>query len=160
MARPIILIPHLYRLANVIVYRKDYLPPTGPSSRPYSRRRAVAHEHHQHLRRSWVPLGLAGDDLRRPCMCAQPPSVGGRQPTTTRHPNDAGLGKRPGRHCRTMGGAAWSAWALLLPVVARERDREMGRTRRSGEIFFSYKRRARQSEKPRPNGCPCRSIKF
>ena len=31
MARSIVLIPHLFRLANVIKFRKDYSPPSPPS---------------------------------------------------------------------------------------------------------------------------------
>jgi len=66
-------------------------------------------------------------------MCTQPPSVGA---ATARHPADAGLGKRPGRHCRTVGGAAWSAWALLLPVDARERPRDGEGETEWGDFFF------------------------
>ena len=36
MARPIVLIPHLYRLADAINFRKDYSPPSSPPSRPYT----------------------------------------------------------------------------------------------------------------------------
>ena len=35
MARPIVLIPHLFRLADAINFRKDYSPPSSPPSRPY-----------------------------------------------------------------------------------------------------------------------------
>ena len=37
MARPIVLIPHLFRLADAIYFRKDYSPPSSPPSRPYNR---------------------------------------------------------------------------------------------------------------------------
>ena len=37
MARPIILISHLYRLADTISFRKDYSPPSSPPSRPFQR---------------------------------------------------------------------------------------------------------------------------
>ena len=37
MARPIVLIPHLFRLADVINFRKDYSPPSSPPSRPFNR---------------------------------------------------------------------------------------------------------------------------
>ena len=36
MARPIVLIPHLYRLVDAINFRKDYSPPSSSPSRPYS----------------------------------------------------------------------------------------------------------------------------
>ena len=36
MARPIVLIPHLFRLAGVIIFRKDYSPPSSPPSRPFN----------------------------------------------------------------------------------------------------------------------------
>jgi hypothetical protein len=36
LARPIVLIPHLFRLADAINFRKDYSPPSSPPSRPYS----------------------------------------------------------------------------------------------------------------------------
>ena len=35
MARPIVLIPHLLRLADVINFRKDYSSPFIPTSQPY-----------------------------------------------------------------------------------------------------------------------------
>ena len=35
MARPIVLILHLLRLADVINFRKNYSPPSIPTSRPY-----------------------------------------------------------------------------------------------------------------------------
>jgi len=35
LARPIVLIPHLFRLAGAISFRKDYSPPSSPPSRPY-----------------------------------------------------------------------------------------------------------------------------
>jgi hypothetical protein len=35
LARPIVLIPHLFRLAGVINFRKDYSPPSSPPSQPY-----------------------------------------------------------------------------------------------------------------------------
>ena len=60
-----------------------------------------------------------------------------------RHPDDAGLGKRPGRHCRTMGGAAWSAWALLLPVDARERPRDGEGETEWGDVFLKRGGRGR-----------------
>ena len=37
MAKPIVLIPHLYRLADAINFRKDYSPPSSPPSRPFQR---------------------------------------------------------------------------------------------------------------------------
>ena len=37
LARPIVLIPHLFWLADVINFRKDYSPPSSPPSRPYTR---------------------------------------------------------------------------------------------------------------------------
>ena len=36
MARPIVLIPHLFQLAGVINFRKDYSTPSSPPSRPYN----------------------------------------------------------------------------------------------------------------------------
>ena len=36
MARPIILIPHLFQLANAINFRKDYSSPSSLPSRPYT----------------------------------------------------------------------------------------------------------------------------
>ena len=36
MARPIVLISHLFRLADVISFRKDYSLPSSPPSRPYT----------------------------------------------------------------------------------------------------------------------------
>jgi len=36
LARPIVLIPHLFRLAGIIIFRKDYSPPSSPPSRPFS----------------------------------------------------------------------------------------------------------------------------
>ena len=35
MARPIVLILHLFWLANAIIFRKDYSPPSSLPSRPY-----------------------------------------------------------------------------------------------------------------------------
>ena len=35
MARPIVLIPYLFRLADAISFRKDYSPPSSPPSRPF-----------------------------------------------------------------------------------------------------------------------------
>ena len=35
MARPILIIPHLFRLADAINFRKDYSPPSSPPSRPF-----------------------------------------------------------------------------------------------------------------------------
>ena len=37
MAKPIVLIPHLFRLASTINFRKDYSPPSSPPSRLYAR---------------------------------------------------------------------------------------------------------------------------
>ena len=37
MARLIVLIPHVFRLADVINFRKDYSPPSSLPSRPYIR---------------------------------------------------------------------------------------------------------------------------
>jgi hypothetical protein len=36
LARPIVLILHLFRLAGVVIFRKDYSPPSSPSSRPFT----------------------------------------------------------------------------------------------------------------------------
>ena len=36
MARPKVLIPHLFRLADAINFRKDYSPPSSPPSRPFT----------------------------------------------------------------------------------------------------------------------------
>ena len=36
MARPIVLIPYLYRLADAINFKKDYSPPSSPPSRPFN----------------------------------------------------------------------------------------------------------------------------
>jgi hypothetical protein len=38
LARPIVLIPHLFRFADVINFRKDYSPPSSPPSRPFTKR--------------------------------------------------------------------------------------------------------------------------
>jgi hypothetical protein len=36
LVRPIVLIPHLFWLADMINFRKDYSLPSSPPSRPYS----------------------------------------------------------------------------------------------------------------------------
>jgi hypothetical protein len=36
LARLIVLILHLFRLADVIIFRKDYSPPSSPPSRPFT----------------------------------------------------------------------------------------------------------------------------
>jgi hypothetical protein len=36
LARPIVLIPHLFRFADAINFRKDYSPPSSPPSRPFT----------------------------------------------------------------------------------------------------------------------------
>jgi hypothetical protein len=41
LARPIVLIPHLFRFADVIIFRKDYSPPSSPPSRPFTRPSSV-----------------------------------------------------------------------------------------------------------------------
>jgi hypothetical protein len=38
LARLIVLIPHLFRFADTIIFRKDYSPPSSPPSRPFNRR--------------------------------------------------------------------------------------------------------------------------
>ena len=53
MARPIVLIPHLFRLAGAISFRKDYSPPSSPPSRPFN-------QPHAHL-----GVKLDAPDLRR-----------------------------------------------------------------------------------------------
>ena len=40
MAKRIVSIPHKFRLAGAISFRKDYSPPSSPPSRPYNRARS------------------------------------------------------------------------------------------------------------------------
>jgi hypothetical protein len=49
LARPIVLIPHLFRLADMIIFRKNYLPPSSLPSRPY--RGCYGHDRSQR----WLP---------------------------------------------------------------------------------------------------------
>jgi len=44
LARPIVLIPHLFQLAGAISFRKDYSPPSSPPSRPFKRRAVLEAE--------------------------------------------------------------------------------------------------------------------
>ena len=72
MARPIVLILHLFRLADMINFRKDYSPPpSSPPSRPYTRGRRVEAELHGGHQQQGDParttVGSAVEALGRGC---------------------------------------------------------------------------------------------
>ena len=74
MARPIVLIPHLYRLADVINFRKDYSPPSSPPSRPFIEAKSVSAglavdltEARRNLQAKSDELGILSAALRVAC---------------------------------------------------------------------------------------------
>ena len=66
MARPIVFILHLYRLADAINFRKDYSPPSSPPSRPYKVAPTI-------FDAQSAPSELVGDACQTHDVVADPP---------------------------------------------------------------------------------------
>ena len=67
MARPIVLIPHLFRLADAIKFRKDYSPPSSPPSRPYTCAMQFTNAMYSFLQEPFFPTGFLDGVFNKTC---------------------------------------------------------------------------------------------